>query len=338
MILRKYIESFVIRNSLTDHDRTAASLQLKKNKETKKNPGENNKVKIKKVNFQNLKRYLKNEEWKDVVGSNEVNNALEKFCDTLNNCIQKSSYEKIISRRKIPLKPWITEAILKSIRNRDRLKLICNKNPSDEEAKLKFKRYRNLLSLIGKQAKNNYYDGQLKKANKNIKLKWKILREAANLGTTKNNTKITKIINEDDEIEMSKDPKKLCNTINQHFATIGLKTAASCRQKAKFPYKSDQKKALKNLTNSLFLEAVTTSEVQSYIFTLKGGSAPGLDTYTVEMLKEIAEQIAIPLAHIFNLSLTLGKFPDKFKESKIIPLFKKGPKICKKLSTNLTHI
>ena len=41
---------------------------------------------------------------------------------------------------------------------------------------------------------------------------------------------------------------------------------------------------------------------------------------------EAAEQISIPLARVFNLSLKEGVVPFEWKEANIIPLFKKGSK------------
>ena len=39
---------------------------------------------------------------------------------------------------------------------------------------------------------------------------------------------------------------------------------------------------------------------------------------------ETVEQISIPLARVFNLSLKEGVVPFEWKEANIIPLFKKG--------------
>ena len=42
-----------------------------------------------------------------------------------------------------------------------------------------------------------------------------------------------------------------------------------------------------------------------------------------KLLLEIVEQISIPLATVFNLSLADGIYPLEWKEANIIPLFKK---------------
>ena len=45
--------------------------------------------------------------------------------------------------------------------------------------------------------------------------------------------------------------------------------------------------------------------------------------YHLKILKETIEQISMPLAHVFNMSLQEGIVPLECKEANIIPLFKK---------------
>jgi hypothetical protein len=42
------------------------------------------------------------------------------------------------------------------------------------------------------------------------------------------------------------------------------------------------------------------------------------------MIKFIGREISVPLAHIFNLSLSSGEFPVKLKQCRVIPIFKAG--------------
>ena len=42
------------------------------------------------------------------------------------------------------------------------------------------------------------------------------------------------------------------------------------------------------------------------------------------MIKLVGDEICIPLSHIFNLSLQSGKFPTRFKQCRVIPIFKNG--------------
>ena len=57
---------------------------------------------------------------------------------------------------------------------------------------------------------------------------------------------------------------------------------------------------------------------------MKDNKSPGVDGIPPKLLLEILEQISIPLATVFNLSLEEGIVPLEWKEANIIPLFKKG--------------
>ena len=57
---------------------------------------------------------------------------------------------------------------------------------------------------------------------------------------------------------------------------------------------------------------------------MKENKSPGVDGISPKILKEIVEQISMPLAHVFNMSLQEGIVPLEWKEANIIPLFKKG--------------
>ena len=57
---------------------------------------------------------------------------------------------------------------------------------------------------------------------------------------------------------------------------------------------------------------------------MKDNKSPGVDGIPPKLLLEIVEQISIPLATVFNLSLEEGIVPLEWKEANIIPLFQKG--------------
>ena len=56
---------------------------------------------------------------------------------------------------------------------------------------------------------------------------------------------------------------------------------------------------------------------------MKDNISPGVDGIPPKLLLEIVEQISIPLATMFNLSLEEGVVPLEWKEANTIPLFKK---------------
>jgi hypothetical protein len=53
-------------------------------------------------------------------------------------------------------------------------------------------------------------------------------------------------------------------------------------------------------------------------------STPDLDGISMKLLKFVSNEIAVPLSHIFNLSMSQGIFPDKFKVARVVPVYKMG--------------
>ena len=59
---------------------------------------------------------------------------------------------------------------------------------------------------------------------------------------------------------------------------------------------------------------------------MKDNKSPGMGGIPPKLLLEIVEQISIPHATVFNLSLEDETVPLEWKGANLIPLFKKGPR------------
>ena len=64
--------------------------------------------------------------------------------------------------------------------------------------------------------------------------------------------------------------------------------------------------------------------VAKKIQAMKDNKSPGVDGIPPKLLVETVEQINIPLARVFNLSLKEGVVPFEWKAANIVPLFKNG--------------
>ena len=83
---------------------------------------------------------------------------------------------------------------------------------------------------------------------------------------------------------------------------------------------------IKQCPNSIFIYPVTEEEVISLTKSLKGKPTAGDDDIPETLVKQYMQLIKGPLAHIYNLSLNSGFFPDIWKTTKVKPLYKKGDK------------
>jgi len=67
---------------------------------------------------------------------------------------------------------------------------------------------------------------------------------------------------------------------------------------------------IKQGPNSIFIYPVTEEEMISLIKSLKGKPTAGDDDIPENLVKQCVQLIKGPLAHIYNLSLNSGVFPD----------------------------
>ena len=65
--------------------------------------------------------------------------------------------------------------------------------------------------------------------------------------------------------------------------------------------------------------------------------SPGPDGIGPKLMKEIRQIICDPLVHIFNLSLSQVRVPDRLKIAKVVPIIKKGDRqlVCNFRSISL---
>ena len=64
--------------------------------------------------------------------------------------------------------------------------------------------------------------------------------------------------------------------------------------------------------------------IENIIFKLKPKTSSGKDEISCYLIKQTAEYIIKPLAHIVNLSISTGVFPRDMKVAKVVPIFKSG--------------
>jgi Reverse transcriptase (RNA-dependent DNA polymerase)/Endonuclease-reverse transcriptase len=68
----------------------------------------------------------------------------------------------------------------------------------------------------------------------------------------------------------------------------------------------------------------TMNDIETAIDGLDGSKGPGDDGIPPNFIKHCVNGLKTPLLHIFNLSLSKGIFPNKWKKSFLIPIFKSG--------------
>ena len=109
----------------------------------------------------------------------------------------------------------------------------------------------------------------------------------------------------------------MAEELNMHFTSVFTREDTSSLPVPETKFNGSEGERLGQLV-------VTPEVVASKINNMKENKSPGVDGISPKILKETVEQISMPLAHVFSMSLQEEIVPLKWKEANIIPLFKKG--------------
>ena len=273
------------------------------------------------VKSNKLCQEVKEEKWNDVYESIDTNTKYYVFNQILLECL-----EKVIPVTKCKLKtddkPNYNDNVTYNIQQEIRLyeELLCNK-PKDllytaklKEAKQKLKQYiedkiRHENSLIIKQSSN---------VTKSL---WQIVYK--NITKDCNNQSITGLYEKTvkDKNFIMVDPKQMSEKFNTHFIQDPIRMIESIDKNTQMDFSSFP--SYHNPT-SMFLAPTCKKEVLSVIKHLKNSKAYDVEEISTHIVKTIAEYIAEPIAHIYNIAVEEGVFPDQLKIAKVIPVLKKG--------------
>ncbi len=78
--------------------------------------------------------------------------------------------------------------------------------------------------------------------------------------------------------------------------------------------------------SSMFLTAVEEKEIINIVNKCKYKTSTDCNEIDMKIVKKVIEGISEPLTYICYLSFQTGKFPDKMKIAKVVPLYKTGDK------------
>ena len=260
--------------------------------------------------------------WRNVLSSNDVNVIFDNFwSDFYALFILHFPLKKVKLNRNVhKIQNFITNGILTSRRHKNELHKKALLDPPKYH-KL-FIEYRNMYNKIVRISKQMFVDDNFKKFQKNPKKTWDFLKETT-FGHKTNHQINEMEING----KCTKDPKIISENFNNFFSVIGKNISDSVTQTVKKP--KDYIPDFNPNKPKFSLDNTGPIHVCDIIKTFDNKSSCDLDGLCLKILKKIAINISVPLAHIFNLSLDKGIFPTNLKTCRIVPVFKAGdPKIC----------
>ena len=160
-----------------------------------------------------------------------------------------------------------------------------------------------------------YYQDGLQKNVKNPRKTWKLFNEIIGRGEKTNNIKEIKENN-----KILTDSFDIANHFNSFFSSIGKKISDNIENITK----SHTDYLPPSNPPDLNFDIIVPTHIIDILKQTPPKSSVDIDGISSFLLKSVKEEISIPLAHIFNESLKGGIYPENFKTSRVIPIYKAG--------------
>ena len=167
-----------------------------------------------------------------------------------------------------------------------------------------------------KKSKLLYFHDKLQKNSKKTSKIWETFNEIT--GKQPNKIKISEI---NDNGTILTEDIDIAQHFNSFFSKIGQKISDSISKTETDPLsliKTDPN------TPTLNFDEITPTHVNDILKQICPKKSVDIDGISNFLLKQLKDQISTPLAHIFNISLKKGVYPEKFKISRVIPIYKSG--------------
>ena len=261
----------------------------------------------------------------DMLIASDPNENFDILSGTLDNIMKKYTVIKTVKFNKYKHKhnPWMTQGILISIKNRDKLyrKLRKTSHESTEHARLKvnLSTYNRIIKNSIRVAKANYYQNAFDNANNDPRKTWRTINSVLNRSATDDSLP-TSISFNGCEIQ---DKQLIVNSFNEHFASIGRKLSDSLDQNSNSSYEGF---LTDSISSTFTFRPISRETVTKTIDNLPSKNSRAADGISSKFLKSIRDELAQPLTFIVNQTLESGIFPDKLKVARVRALFKKGDK------------
>ena len=306
----------IIKADLTDHFPIVIALKSHEKNELKPNEQYIYKRYYRNNEIEYFKLRLHEINWDDIKRCQDPNKAYELFFDTF-----ISIYDTCFPKIKVKLKtknnqsPWITKAIIKSSKKKQKLyeKFLKNRTLENERV---YKVYNNLFETIKRKAKKKYYSEKLLKFKGDAKKTWSVMKEL--IGKSK-----TEFSNLPQKISIDKknifDERKIANEFNNFFTNIGINLASKIPSATK-PFET----YVTRVDSEMETKSLSVNELKDAYFSLKINKSSGYDDVNYNVIKKCFGELCEPLKYLFDLSIQKGIFPDDLKIAQVTPIFKAG--------------
>ena len=252
--------------------------------------------------------------WSEITCHDNIDDAVNDF---ENKFLKVANIHAPMRRKRVrkQISPWLTDEIVKAMRERDKLKKEASKSNSPQSW-MEYRKHKNKVNGMIKTSKKSFINNEIN--TKDSKKIWKGLRYIVP-GKAKS-SKISSIMTETGE---KTDPKEIANCLNDYFATIGpnlAKDIPDVNTTCSSQFDQNHHQGGDKFNFSL----ITEEYVFDQLCSLSNNKATGTDDISSKLLKLSAKEIVAPLTYLINLSLSSGTFPKSWKNARICPIYKGG--------------
>ena len=268
-------------------------------------------------------------DWSDVFSCSDVDKATVLFTQKFRYVLNIHAPWVRIQQRK-SFTPWLTETTKNMIKLRDYWKKTAkylslhSSTTNDEQAFAweQFKRFRNCINNRKKFEESMYKTEKMEEVAGQADLVWKNAKSFMGWKCkgTPNQIKIGN--------ELITSARKIANLMNDYFVEK-ISTIRASMGSASFPI-SKLKNMMRGKNCRMQLNHISIEKVRRILKNLSNSKSTGIDELDNFSVKLAADFIAWPLHHIICLSIIHSKFPQSWKYSKVLPLYKKGDKLERK--------
>ena len=213
--------------------------------------------------------------------------------------------------------PWVNRDIRREMNTRFKLLKSFKGPQSSSHLWNKYKESRNKVTYLLRKAETEYWREKFCES-KNSKEFWKTVKDCTNINIIKKSS-VVRTLKNNNNTEISDDIDK-ANFINSYFTSIG----ENLSQKQSIPDDFDVLNHIYRISPTTHSTEISITQIAKDLEKVKAKKAPGPDGISSKVLSLIKSSAADGLFTVFHKSSTLNKFPDIWKQAKIIPVYKKG--------------
>ena len=261
-----------------------------------------------KADFSGMKNFF-TKDWDVLFANTTIQEATDMFEKIYNEAVEKCVPKSTITKERSNKPVWMSQTSYRSVKRKysSWVRYLRTKQDSIYD---EYTKKRNESNNEIRKARKNYEKKLAKECRKNPKAVWRYMKS-----TNKISSGIPNLKKQDGSLTTS--DQETAEVLNQQY------------------YKQFTKEDTTNIphippkhltTDQLKKFQVTKEEVLKELKNLKPNKAPGIDGLHPRILKELADELALPLTLIYLKSLSSEALPDHWLQAIITPIYKKGSK------------